>query len=78
VRARIARVADRLPIAVVERLGACAAAVRADFCAFDLKTDPHTGSPCFLAMNSAPMFAAFDRCAGGALTSAMLDYLVAR
>jgi hypothetical protein len=48
-----------------------------DFGAADFKASPETGRPLFLEVNSAPMFAAFDRVAAGALCDAILDWLVA-
>ncbi len=47
-----------------------------DFGAADFKTCPESGQPLFLEVNSAPMFAAFDRVAGTALCDAILDWLV--
>lgn len=46
-----------------------------DFGAADFKTCPETGAPLFLEVNSAPMFAAFDGVAAGALCDAILDWL---
>lgn len=49
-----------------------------DFLAADFKARPRTGRLLFLEVNSAPMFAAFDQAANGALCNAMLDFLTAR
>lgn len=46
-----------------------------DFGAADLKTDPRTGTPVFLELNTAPMFAAFDSISGGRLTDLMIASL---
>lgn len=46
-----------------------------DFGAADFKACPATGDPLFLEVNSAPMFAAFDAAAAGALADAILDWL---
>jgi hypothetical protein len=48
-----------------------------EFGAADFKACPETGRPLFLEVNSAPMFVAFDRAAGGALADAVLDWLAA-
>jgi glutathione synthase/RimK-type ligase-like ATP-grasp enzyme len=41
----------------------------------DFKTDAATGELVFLEINSGPMFAAFDRASGGAVSDALLDWL---
>ncbi len=46
-----------------------------DFGAADFKICPRTGARLFLEVNSAPMFAGFDRAAGGALADTILDWL---
>ncbi len=61
---------DKL-LALAQRMGL-------DFAAADFKTSPVDQRPRFLEINTAPMFAAFDRAAGGALTDAMVDVLCAR
>jgi glutathione synthase/RimK-type ligase-like ATP-grasp enzyme len=48
-----------------------------DWAAADFKTDSGSGELCFLEINSAPMFAAFDRACGGGLVDALLDWLLA-
>jgi glutathione synthase/RimK-type ligase-like ATP-grasp enzyme len=58
-------------LALAERLGL-------DWAAADLKTDRESGELCFLEINSAPMFVAFDRACDGALADALLDWLTAR
>lgn len=55
---------------VMDRLGL-------DFGAADFKACPETGRQLFLEVNSAPMFAAFDRVVDGALSDAVLDWLAA-
>lgn len=61
--------------ALLDRLGL-------DFAACDFKTRAQTGAQgqagalCFLEANSNPMFAAFDQASAGALTGAMLDWLL--
>jgi glutathione synthase/RimK-type ligase-like ATP-grasp enzyme len=47
-----------------------------EYAAADFKTDPDTGELVFLEINSGPMFAGFDRVSGGAVSDAILDYLV--
>lgn len=49
-----------------------------DFGAADFKRCPDTGAYRFLEVNSAPMFAAFDRVVAGALSGAILDWLMPR
>lgn len=48
-----------------------------DFGAADFKTDPDTGEPVFLELNTSPMFARFDMASHGALCAAMIDVLAA-
>ena len=55
---------------LMERLGM-------EYGAADFKTDAETGELVFLEINSGPMFAAFDRASAGAVSDAILDYLVA-
>lgn len=62
-----------LDAGLVSGLAALADESGVDFCAFDLKT--RDGAPCLLEMNTDPMFAAYDRIAGGALSDAILDFL---
>lgn len=47
-----------------------------DFAAADFKSCPRTGDLIFLEVNTSPMFAAFDRAAGGRLTDAMASWLL--
>jgi hypothetical protein len=47
-----------------------------EYAAADFKTDARTGELVFLEINSGPMFAAFDRASGHALSDAILDYLL--
>jgi hypothetical protein len=46
-----------------------------DYGASDFKTDPDTGGLRFLEINSGPMFVAFDRTSGHAVSDAILDYM---
>lgn len=48
-----------------------------EYGAADFKTDAQTGELVFLEINSGPMFAAFDRASGSAVSDAILDYLAA-
>lgn len=66
---------DGLPTELGRRLLALAERLGLDWAAVDLKTDPADGEPCFLEINSAPMFVAFDRACAGQLCDAMLDWL---
>ena len=63
------------PDALTAPLGRLMDRLGLDFGAADFKTCPETGRPLFLEVNSAPMFAAFDRVAGGALCDAIVDRL---
>ncbi|HEX2077525.1 MAG TPA: hypothetical protein VHG08_07440 [Longimicrobium sp.] len=47
-----------------------------EYGAADFKTDAQTGELVFLEINSGPMFVAFDRASGYAVSDAILDYLV--
>lgn len=47
-----------------------------DFGAADFKTDPDTGRLLFLELNSSPMFLGFDLVTGGAVSDAILAFLV--
>jgi hypothetical protein len=49
-----------------------------DFGAADFKRCPETGDYRFLEVNSAPMFSAFDRVVSGALSGAIVDWLMVR
>ncbi len=46
-----------------------------EYGAADFKTDAQTGELVFLEINSGPMFVAFDRASGYAVSDAILDYL---
>lgn len=63
------------PPALTAPLGVLMDRLGLDFGAADFKTCPETGRPLFLEVNSAPMFAAFDRVTAGALCDAILDWL---
>jgi hypothetical protein len=47
-----------------------------EYGASDFKTDAKTGELVFLEINSGPMFVAFDRASGYAVSDAILDYLL--
>jgi D-alanine-D-alanine ligase-like ATP-grasp enzyme len=66
-----------LPAALGHALLALAERLGLDWAAADLKTDRESGELCFLEINSAPMFVAFDRAGDGALGDALLDWLTA-
>lgn len=66
-----------LPAGVGHALLVLAEQLGLDWAAADLKTDPGSGELCFLEINSAPMFAAFDDACDGALADALLDWLMA-
>lgn len=57
------------------QLQALADLLGCDFCACDLKTRAGSEVPIFLEINTGPMFAAYDRCAGGLLCEAMVRAL---
>lgn len=63
--------------ATIDRLTQLARSLGCDFCACDLKTREGSAEPVFLEINTGPMFAAFDTCAAGALTEAMVRHLLA-
>jgi hypothetical protein len=65
------------PDALTAPLGRLMDGLGLDFGAADFKACPETGRPLFLEVNSAPMFAGFDRVARGALCDAVLDWLAA-
>jgi len=71
--ARLAPVPVPSPIA--RGLVALAQQLRLDWLAADFKTDPRTGRLCFLEVNTAPMFAAFDHVDGGRLADALVEAL---
>jgi hypothetical protein len=62
---------------VLAGLGALMDDLEMDYGAADFKTDPETGRLVFLEINSSPMFVAFDRVSGHAVSDAILDYLSA-
>ncbi len=65
------------PAALTAPLGQLMDGLGLDFGAADFKTCPETGRPLFLEVNSAPMFAGFDRVAKGALCDAIGGWLAA-
>jgi hypothetical protein len=65
------------PAALTAPLGRLMDGLGLDFGAADFKTCPETGRFLFLEVNSAPMFAGFDRVAAGALCDAIWDWLAA-
>ena len=66
-----------LPPAIVDGVIALTGRVRCDFCAIDLKSDAGTGDLLFLELNNGPMFAGYDRAAGGDMAREMLRVLMA-
>ena len=75
-RVEVAAVAPPPP-AIAGPLGRLMDGLGLDFGAADFKACPETGRPLFLEVNSAPMFAGFDRVARGALCDAIVDWLAA-
>lgn len=61
----------------VAGLGRLMDALEMDYAAADFKTCPDSGRLAFLEINSAPMFVAFDQASAGAVSDAILDFLVA-
>lgn len=66
---------DTLDSALLAKLVALADGLGLDYAAADFKTDPQSGELCFLEINSAPMFAAFDRAAEGRLCASIIAWL---
>ncbi len=66
------------PPALTGPLGRLMDRLGLDFGAADFKTCAATGRWLFLEVNSAPMFVAFDRVSGTAVTDAILDWLAPR
>lgn len=66
---------DAVPDAITVGLTKVMSAFGLDFAAADFKHDPATGELLFLEINTAPMFAAFDAVAGGALSALILEAL---
>jgi hypothetical protein len=66
-----------VPAALVAGLGRLMDTLGMDYGAADFKTDPDTGRLVFLELNSSPMFAAFDAAAGGVVSDAIIDFLLA-
>lgn len=66
---------DEVPTPLATGLRRLARALDLDFAAADFKTCPQSGRLLFLEINTGPMFAAFDRAAGGAVTDALADLL---
>jgi glutathione synthase/RimK-type ligase-like ATP-grasp enzyme len=64
--------------ALVAALGRLMDRLGMEYGAADFKTDAETGELVFLEINSGPMFVAFDRASGYAVSDAILDYLTAR
>ncbi|HEX8691864.1 MAG TPA: hypothetical protein VF746_05565 [Longimicrobium sp.] len=62
---------------LIAGLGRLMGRLAMEYGAADFKTDPDTGELVFLEINSGPMFAAFDRASGHAVSDAILDYLAA-
>lgn len=68
----------RPPRRLLNALARLARTLKLDFYAADFKTCARTGELLFLEINNAPMFAAFDAVADGALCSAILRTLTPR
>ena len=68
---------EALPAKTLKAIRKLTDAVRCDFCAIDMKTDPESGELLFLELNNGPMFAGYDRTCNGAMAEAMVRYLVA-
>jgi hypothetical protein len=66
---------EKVPQGLETGLAALTDEVGLDFAAADFKTCPRSGQLIFLEVNTSPMFVAFDRAAGGALTAAMAEWL---
>lgn len=66
------------PVELTDPLGRLMERLGLDFGAADFKRCPEAGDYRFLEVNSAPMFSAFDRIASGALSGAILDWLLLR
>lgn len=62
--------------ALIAALGRLMDRLSMEFGAADFKTDAETGELVFLEINSGPMFVAFDRAGGHAVSDAILDYLM--
>ena len=69
---------DVLGEGAIEKLGAMSDALGIDFFACDFKTDPETGTPVFLELNSGPMFAAFDTVVENRLARTLLEWLTGK
>jgi len=67
---------DRLPANTLEGLRRLTDEMGLDFWAADFKIPRASGNPVFLEVNSNPMFSAFDSVAGGAISAAILNYLL--
>jgi hypothetical protein len=65
-----------VPPALIAALARLMDRLGMEYGAADFKTDAATGELVFLEINSGPMFVAFDRASGYAVSDALLDYLV--
>lgn len=65
-----------LPARAGEGLRRLTSTLGLDFAAADFKACPDTGRLLFLEINNGPMFAAFDRASGGAISGAMASFLL--
>jgi hypothetical protein len=68
--------ATRLPDATLAGLERLMDSMGLDWGAADFKLDPESNEPVFLEINSQPMFSAFNRLARGAITDAIITYLL--
>lgn len=64
------------PEPLIGPLDAVMAHLGLDFGAADFKTDPVTGEHFFLEVNSAPMYAGFDKLVDGRICDALIDALL--
>ncbi len=74
--ARIEPSDSGMPVSMRAALLRLCASLGVDFGAADFKTDPATGTPVFLELNTSPMFAAFDGVCEGQLATAMTAALL--
>jgi hypothetical protein len=61
---------------LLDALGRLNDRLQMQYSAADFKADADTGELVFLEINSGPMFAAFDKASGHAVSDAILDYLI--
>jgi hypothetical protein len=69
------RPVEQIDPQLISSLARLMSRLRMEYGAADFKTDAETGELVFLEINSGPMFAAFDKASGSAVSDAILDYL---